>query len=107
MLLVLRWQKEYQPPIEPVFELPGSAMIKKMSDFMQNGINEGLFFPHDKTVAMQVAEIVVNSADENSITVSEQDMYDRERRAFLNLAKTPETIVRISSLLDTGEAIRN
>jgi 3-hydroxyacyl-CoA dehydrogenase len=100
-------QKEYQPPIEPVFELPGSAMIKKMSDFMQNGINEGLFFPHDKTVAMQVAEIVVNSADENSITVSEQDMYDRERRAFLNLAKTPETIVRISSLLDTGEAIRN
>ena len=100
-------QKEYLPPIEPVFELPGSAMIKKMSDFMQNGINEGLFFPHDKTVAMQVAEIVVNSADENSITVSEQDMYDRERRAFLNLAKTPETIVRISSLLDTGEAIRN
>ena len=54
---------------------------------MQNGINEGLFFPHDKTVAMQVAEIVVNSADENSIIVSEQDMYNRERRAFLNLAK--------------------
>ena len=104
---MVKLQKEYLPPIEPVFELPGSHMIKKMSDFMQNGINEGLFFPHDKTVAMQVAEIVVNSADENSITVSEQDMYNRERRAFLNLAKTPETIARISSLLDTGEAIRN
>jgi 3-hydroxyacyl-CoA dehydrogenase len=104
---MVKLQKEYLPPIEPVFELPGSYMIKKMSDFMQNGINEGLFFPHDKTVAMQVAEIVVNSADENSITVTEQDMYNRERRAFLNLAKTPETIARISSLLDTGEAIRN
>jgi 3-hydroxyacyl-CoA dehydrogenase len=75
---MVKLQKEYLPPIEPVFELPGSHMIKKMSDFMQNGINEGLFFPHDKTVAMQVAEIVVNSADENSITVSEQDMYNRE-----------------------------
>ena len=95
------------PPTIPIFELPGRAILSKMSNFMQKGIDDGLFYPHDKIVAMQVAEIVVNSISDNSLTVSEQDMYDRERRAFLVLAKTPQTIVRISSLLDTGEAIRN
>ena len=104
---IAKLQKEYMPPTIPIFELPGRAILSKMSNFMQKGIDDGLFYPHDKIVAMQVAEIVVNSLSDNSLTVSEQDMYDRERRAFLVLAKTPQTIVRISSLLDTGEAIRN
>ena len=104
---IAKLQKEYMPPTIPIFELPGRAILSKMSNFMQKGIDDGLFYPHDKIVAMQVAEIVVNSIGDNSLTVSEQDMYDRERRAFLVLAKTPQTIVRISSLLDTGEAIRN
>ena len=104
---IAKLQKKYIPPTIPIFELPGRAILSKMSNFMQKGIDDGLFYPHDKIVAMQVAEIVVNSISDNSLTVSEQDMYDRERRAFLVLAKTPQTIVRISSLLDTGEAIRN
>jgi len=104
---IAKLQKKYMPPTIPIFELPGRAILSKMSNFMQKGIDDGLFYPHDKIVAMQVAEIVVNSISDNSLTVSEQDMYDRERRAFLVLAKTPKTIVRISSLLDTGEAIRN
>lgn len=104
---IAKLQKKYMPPTIPIFELPGRAILSKMSNFMQKGIDDGLFYPHDKIVAMQVAEIVVNSISDNSLTVSEQDMYDRERRAFLVLAKTPQTIVRISSLLDTGEAIRN
>ena len=100
-------QNGYTPPAEPEFHLPGRAILTKMSDFMQKGIDDGLFHPHDKTVAMQVAQIVVNGAGDDALIVSEQDMYDRERRAFLNLAKTPQTIERIGSLLDTGTAIRN
>ena len=104
---IAKLQKKYMPPTIPIFELPGLAILSKMSNLIKKGIDDGLFYPHDKIVAMQVAEIVVNSISDNSLTVSEQDMYDRERRAFLVLAKTPQTIVRISSLLDTGEAIRN
>ena len=40
------------------------------------------------------------------ITVSEQDMYDRERAAFLRLAKTPETKARINGML-AGDPIDN
>jgi len=44
-------QDGYYAPEEPVFELPGRAILTKMSDFMQKGIDDGLFHPHDKTVA--------------------------------------------------------
>jgi 3-hydroxyacyl-CoA dehydrogenase len=100
-------QGDYTPPTAPEFHLPGRATLTKMSDFMQKGIDDGLFHPHDKTVAMQVAEIVVNGAGDDTLIVSEQDMYDRERRAFLTLAKTPQTHARIATMLDDGAAIRN
>ena len=100
-------QGDYTAPTPPTFTLPGRAILTKMANFMQKGIDDGLFHPHDKTVAMQVAEIVVNGAGDEPLIVSEQDMYDRERRAFLHLAKTPQTRARITSLLDTGTAIRN
>ena len=73
---------------------------------MDKGIEDGLFFPHDKTVAMAVASIVV-SDDENDATASEDDLYGRERRAFLTLAKTPETKARIESMLEKGVMLRN
>ena len=40
-------------------------------------------------------------------TASEQDLYARERRAFINLCQTAETHARIASMLDDGAAIRN
>ena len=104
---MVNMQPNYTPPPAPEFQLPGRAILTKMSDFMQKGIDDGLFHPHDKTVAMQVAEIVVNGAGDEPMIVSEQDMYDRERRAFLNLAKTSQTRARIVTMLDDGAAIRN
>ena len=96
----------YAPRPEPKFTLPGNALLAEMSDFMDKGIADGLFFPHDKTVAMAVASIVVSDGPD-PIEASEDDLYARERRAFLNLAKTPETKARIVSMLETGVMLRN
>ncbi len=100
-------QAGYTPQSVPVFELPGRALLTRMSDFMQKGVDDGMFFLHDKTVAMQVATIVVNTDSDDSLQQSEQDLYDRERAAFLVLAKTKESHARIAGLLDKGQAVRN
>ncbi len=97
----------YAPRKVTSFTLPGNSILPEMSDFMDDGIKKGWFFPHDKTVAMTVATIVVNVDADEPLVVSEQDMYDRERAAFLRLAKTKETLARIVSMLDDGEVIRN
>ncbi len=96
----------YSPLSEPQFRLAGGDILARMSAFMDKGIERGDFFAHDKTVAMNVATIMC-SADGNECDASEQDLYDNERAAFITLAQTPQTLDRISSLLDGRGTIRN
>ena len=96
----------YQPPAEKQFTLPAGDLLDEMSAFMDKGIADGLFFPHDKTVAMAVASIVVHDGDE-AIAATEDDLYRREREAFIRLAQTKQTRERIVTMLTEGAPIRN
>lgn len=97
----------YTPPAEPRFILPNKTILGDMEAFMDKGMADGLFYPHDKVVAMHIATIVVNVETEGERVVNEGQMYARERHAFIRLAQTKETLERISSLIEQGEAIRN
>lgn len=98
--------KGYKQAAAPELTLPGAGLRQKMSEFMDKGIADGMFFPHDKTVAMAVASIVVSDTDAPE-TVSEKAMFARERRAFIGLAKSQETLERIAMLMEKGQSIRN
>ena len=88
----------YTPPSEPVVALASSALLQKMDAFMAEGVNRGDFAAHNKTVAMQIATIIVADEGEGQDS-TEQALYDRERRAFLALAKTEKTARWISAML--------
>ena len=66
-----------------------------------------MFFPHDVTVATAIAGIVTGGADSNGESVSETDLFAREREAFIQLAKTPQTLARITQMLSGGGTLRN
>ena len=104
--MVTAMQDGYQAPQPPVAQLADSALAAKMEAFMQEGIERGDFMPHDKTVAMAIASVMLRG-DGDGETADEQELYARERAAFIRLAKTPQTHARISSMLDHGTAIRN
>ena len=93
----------YTPPIRPQMVLPGNAILQKMDDFMADGVAKGWFKPHNKTTAMQIATIVVNTTSDEPLTVTEQDMFNRERAAFLHLAKTSDTKRWIKAMLSGSE----
>lgn len=97
---------QYSAPQQPEFMLAGGDILERMAAFMDEGIDRGDFFPHDKTVAMQIASIMC-SDDGREAVASESDLYARERSAFIRLAKTPQTRARIHSLLHEGGAVRN
>ena len=61
-------EKGYKKPEPKTIRLPGNSILKKMEDFMDNGIDKGIFYPHDKTVAMEVASVVVNKTENKIIT---------------------------------------
>ena len=97
----------YTPPAERTYTLPGKALHAKMDEFMSDGVAKGWFTPHNKTTALAIGTIVVNMDSDDPIEVTEQDLYDRERAAFLTLARTPETLARIQTMLDLGEPVQN
>lgn len=104
--LVGELQDGYAAPAKPVATLASPDLRAKMDSFMQDGVSRGDFMPHDRTVAMEIAGIVLRG-DGDGETASEHDLYARERRAFINLCQTPETHARMASMLDDGAAIRN
>ena len=96
----------YQPPKPPKAQLATASLADKMADFMQTGVDKGDFMPHDKTTAMAIASIMVQSAGD-AADVDEDTLYARERAAFISLAKTAPTHQRISSMLGNGAPVRN
>ncbi|MBL6595465.1 MAG: enoyl-CoA hydratase/isomerase family protein [Candidatus Puniceispirillum sp.] len=104
--LVTEMAHNYSPPRPPEAELAPQALAEKMDAFMQDGVDRGDFMPHDKTVAMQIASIMVQGAGEGQ-TIDEDGLFARERAAFIRLVKTPETHARIAAMLDDGAPIRN
>ncbi len=99
-------QDGYHPPEVPVARLADGALADKMEEFMQQGIDRGDFFPHDKTVAMAIASVMLRG-DGDGESADESELYARERAAFIRLSKTPETLARIRTMLDDGAAVRN
>lgn len=96
----------YSAPDEPEVMLADEGLIDKMAAFMQDGIDKGDFMPHDKTVALAIGQIMV--ADRGQAPqADEQMLYDRERRAFLSLARTALSHQRIAHMLDGRGALRN
>ena len=96
----------YKTPPPPVVQLADGGLAEKMEDFMQQGIDRGDFFPHDKTVAMAIASVMLRGSGDGE-TADEAALYARERAAFIRLAQTSETHERIRTMLDEGAAVRN
>ena len=101
--MIMEMSPNYRPPDPPKMVLPGKSILSKMDRFMSEGVTKGWFKPHNKTTAMEIATIVINTTSDDSLEVSEQDMFDRERAAFLKLAKTPQTKRWINAMLSGAE----
>ena len=99
-------QKTYVPPKKPVFKLANPNLRKKMHKFMKKGVQDGIFTPHNLTTAMAIADVIVATEGEGQ-SATEKYIFDRERFNFINLAKTPQTLNRICTLLDSGTAEQN
>ena len=104
--MIAEMQDGYKTPPPPVAQLADGGLAEKMEDFMQQGIDHGDFFPHDKTVAMAIASVMLRGSGDGE-TADEAALYARERTAFIGLAKTSETHERIRTMLDEGAAVRN
>jgi len=87
--------------------MPGRKVWQEMIDWLKKAQSKGHLTPHDVTTGSQIAMIVTGGDVDAGTRMSENDICDLERAAFLTLAKTAETRARIEHMLDHGSPLRN
>ena len=97
----------YAPPEPPAFVLPGASGRTGLNAAAAGFHRRGIATDHDLVVADALAEVLCGGDTDILDVVSEQQMLDLERRAFMRLARTGPTLARIEHTLETGRPLRN
>jgi 3-hydroxyacyl-CoA dehydrogenase len=91
----------------PALQMPGRDVYQAMGEWLDKAHTKGQLTPHDTVVGRGIAAIVSGGDIDAGTLWTEQDLYDAERRVFLQLAQTEATQARINSMLDLGRNLRN
>ena len=98
---------DYLPPAPQNISLPGPTARVAMELAVAGFRKQGKATPHDVTVAQALAEVLSGGDTDIIETVDEDEMLALERRAFMKLVRTPETVARVKHMLKTGKPLRN
>jgi 3-hydroxyacyl-CoA dehydrogenase len=99
--------KDYKPPKEPIFKLPGATVRDKMHEILENLYKDKKIFDHGLEVGKQLAFVLSGGNTTIDKELSEDDLYALELEAFMNLIQMPKTQQRIKHTLETGKPLVN
>lgn len=105
--VVLGLSRFYKPPKAPMIPVMGENLIGMTNAVLYNMQKGNYASEYDVHVARKVAYILSGGECAEGTYVTEQDILDLEREAFLSLCGEPRTQDRIMSLLTTGKPLRN
>jgi 3-hydroxyacyl-CoA dehydrogenase len=97
----------YSPVARDPLAAAGRDACGEMAEWLAKAHAKGHLTPHDVTTGSMVAMIVTGGDVDAGAMVTEQDLFDLERKAFLALCQTNETRARIEHMLRYGSPLRN
>jgi 3-hydroxyacyl-CoA dehydrogenase len=97
------WRK----PTPPTFRLPGPGGRLVLEQVAEGLKLQGKASEHDVLVSSHLAYVLTGGNCSPLDALSEQDILDLEREAFVELCKTEKTQERMAALLTTGKPLRN
>jgi 3-hydroxyacyl-CoA dehydrogenase len=103
----LRLAVNYIPPKPIELKLPGIAGKLGFMAAATAFHRRGLATNHDLVVSGELAEVLTGGPADLVDVVTEDQVLELERAAFMRLMKTPGTLARIEHLLVTGKTLRN
>ena len=103
-----RARSGYQPPV-PRSAVPvgGPDTLATLSLGIHLALRAGRISEHDATIGRHIARVLAGGDVPHRTTVSERQLLDLEREAFLKLCGEAKTLERISYTLKTGKTLRN
>ena len=97
----------YHPPVRRAYRLPGEsgmATLDMMIDSLQAG---GFASEHDALIARKVAMVLCGGPSGAAHEVTEEQMLELEREAFISLCGEPKSQERMQHMLTTNKPLRN
>lgn len=103
---VLELAPDYTPPVPRTIRALGREGLGNLSYGIWAMREGGFITDHEVTIGRKIAHVLCGG-DGPPRTVTEQDILDLEREAFLSLLGTPQTRERIAYMLENGKPLRN
>ncbi|MDA9106121.1 3-hydroxyacyl-CoA dehydrogenase NAD-binding domain-containing protein [Candidatus Pelagibacter sp.] len=104
---ILEENRDFKPPAENTFNLPGKVVKDEMIKLLDKLYNEKVILEHGMKVATELANVLSGGDTTIDKTLSEEDLFKLELNAFMTLIETKETQDRIKHTLTTGKPLVN
>jgi len=99
--------REFKPPSECKFKLPGSQVRQKMQMRLDELYNSKKILDHGMVVGKELAYVLSGGDTEINKEITEDQMYNLELNSFMKLLETKKTQSRIAHTLKTGKPLIN
>ncbi|TXH69783.1 MAG: 3-hydroxyacyl-CoA dehydrogenase/enoyl-CoA hydratase family protein [Thiothrix sp.] len=97
----------YQAPAPIEINLPGPTARTSMELAVDDFRTMGKATPYDVVVSKQLAYVLSGGETDMVDKVSEDQLLQLERKAFMNLLHNSNTLARMETMLETGKPLRN
>jgi 3-hydroxyacyl-CoA dehydrogenase len=97
----------YKPPEPMELRLPGPTARAALKLAVDGYAMQGLALPHDVVVTRHLANVLSGGETDVIQTVTEDQIMELEKKAFMALVKTDPTLARMDHMLSTGKPLRN
>ena len=97
----------WQTPAPVKVKVMGRDGVSNYRGLLDNMRKGDLISDHDCYLAGKVAYVLSGGDVDIYTEVDEQFLLDLERKAFLEICRSPKTVERMRAMLDTGKPLRN
>ncbi|MEM9067256.1 MAG: 3-hydroxyacyl-CoA dehydrogenase/enoyl-CoA hydratase family protein [Myxococcota bacterium] len=104
---VLGMAATYKPRAPREYRLPGASGIATLGSMVDDMVLNGHASEHDGLIAKKVAHILCGGPGGHTRKVTEQEMLDLEREAFLSLCGEKKSQERMQYMLMNNKPLRN
>jgi 3-hydroxyacyl-CoA dehydrogenase len=97
----------YHPPVPRAYKLPGESGIATLRMMVDTLVAGGHASEHDAKIAVKLAEVLCGGAAGAAREVTEDEILELEREAFVSLCGEPKSVERMQYMLMNNKPLRN
>jgi 3-hydroxyacyl-CoA dehydrogenase len=97
----------YHPPIPRAYKLPGESGIATLNMMVDTLSAGGYASEHDALIAKKLAVVLCGGVGGSGREVTEEEILELEREAFVSLCGEPKSLERMQYMLMNNKPLRN